>query len=54
MRDYIEEHSMGIANDIIENNATAWQTAKAFGGSKVWYMRMGKMGWFAWVIESHL
>ncbi len=34
MRDYIEERAMGIANYIIENNATVRQTAKAFGVSK--------------------
>lgn len=34
MKDYIEERAMGIANYIIENNATVRQTAKAFGVSK--------------------
>lgn len=34
MKDYIEERAVGIANYIIENNATVRQTAKAFGVSK--------------------
>ncbi|MBQ7934269.1 MAG: sporulation transcriptional regulator SpoIIID [Lachnospiraceae bacterium] len=34
MKDYIEERAMGIAEFIIENNATVRQTAKAFGVSK--------------------
>ena len=34
MREYIEERAVEIANYIIENNATAWQTAKEFGISK--------------------
>lgn len=34
MKDYIEERAIGIANYIIENNATVRQTAKAFGVSK--------------------
>ena len=34
MKDYIEERAIGIANYIIENNATVRQTAKAYGVSK--------------------
>ena len=34
MKDYIEERAVGIANYIIEHNATVRQTAKAFGVSK--------------------
>ena len=34
MKDYIEERAVGIANYIIDNNATVRQTAKAFGVSK--------------------
>ena len=34
MKEYIEERAIGIANYIIENNATVRQTAKAFGISK--------------------
>lgn len=34
MKDYIEERAIGIANYIIERNATVRQTAKAFGVSK--------------------
>ena len=34
MKDYIEERAIGIANYIIENNATVRQTAKKFGISK--------------------
>ena len=34
MKDYIEERAISIANYIIESNATARQTAKAFGVSK--------------------
>lgn len=34
MKDYIEERAIGIANYIIENNATVRQTAKTFGISK--------------------
>ena len=34
MKDYIEERAVGIAEFIIENNATVRQTAKAFGVSK--------------------
>ena len=34
MKDYIEERAVGIANYIIENNATVRQTAKEFGISK--------------------
>lgn len=34
MKDYIEERAMGIAEFIVENNATVRQTAKAFGVSK--------------------
>ena len=34
MKDYIEERAIGIANYIIEHNATVRQTAKAFGVSK--------------------
>ena len=34
LKDYIEERAMGIANYIIDNNATVRQTAKAFGVSK--------------------
>ena len=34
MKDYIEERAVGIANYIIENNATVRQTAKALGVSK--------------------
>ena len=34
MKDYIEERAIGIANYIIENNATVRKTAKAFGISK--------------------
>ena len=34
MKDYIEERAIGIANYIIDNNATVRQTAKAFGVSK--------------------
>lgn len=34
MKDYIEERAVGIANFIIENNATVRQTAKEFGISK--------------------
>ena len=31
MKDYIEERAIGIANYIIDHNATVRQTAKAFG-----------------------
>lgn len=34
MKDYIEERAIGIANYIIDCNATVRQTAKAFGVSK--------------------
>ena len=34
MKEYIEERAIGIANYIIESNATVRQTAKAFGVSK--------------------
>ena len=34
MKEYIEERAMGIANYIIDHNATVRQTAKAFGVSK--------------------
>lgn len=34
MKEYIEERALGIANYIIEHNATVRQTAKAFGVSK--------------------
>lgn len=34
MKDYIEERAIGIANFIIENNATVRQTAGEFGISK--------------------
>ena len=34
MKDYIEERAIGIANYIIDHNATVRQTAKAFGISK--------------------
>ena len=34
MKDYIEERAIGIANYIIENNATVRQTARQFGISK--------------------
>ena len=34
MKDYIEERAIGIANYIIESNATVRQTAKVFGMSK--------------------
>ena len=34
MKDYIEERAIGIANYIIDRNATVRQTAKAFGISK--------------------
>lgn len=34
LKDYIEERALGIANYIIEHNATVRQTAKAFGVSK--------------------
>ena len=34
MKDYIEERAIGIANYIIDYNATVRQTAKAFGISK--------------------
>ena len=34
MKDYIEERAIGIANYIIENNATVRKTAKVFGISK--------------------
>ena len=34
MKDYIEERAIDIANYIIENNATARQTAGQFGISK--------------------
>ena len=34
LKDYIEERAIGIANYIIDNNATVRQTAKAFGVSK--------------------
>ena len=34
MKEYIEERAIGIANYIIEYNATVRQTAKAFGVSK--------------------
>lgn len=34
MKDYIEERAIGIANYIIDRNATVRQTAKAFGVSK--------------------
>ena len=33
-KDYIEERAIGIANYIIDHNATVRQTAKAFGISK--------------------
>jgi putative DeoR family transcriptional regulator (stage III sporulation protein D) len=34
LKQYIEERAIGIANYIIEQNATVRQTAKAFGVSK--------------------
>lgn len=34
MKDYIEERAIGIANYIIDHNATVRQTARAFGVSK--------------------
>ena len=34
MKDYIEERAVGIANYIIDHNATVRQTAKSFGISK--------------------
>ena len=34
MKDYIKERAIGIANYIIDNNATVRQTAKAYGVSK--------------------
>jgi len=34
LKDYIEERAIGIANYIIDHNATVRQTAKAFGISK--------------------
>ncbi len=34
MKDYIEERAIGIANYIIDNNATVRQTARAYGVSK--------------------
>ena len=34
MKDYIEERAVGIANYIIDYNATVRQTPKAFGVSK--------------------
>jgi len=34
LKDYIEERAIGIANYIIDNNATVRQTAKAYGVSK--------------------
>ena len=34
MKKYIEERAVGIANYVIEYNATVRQTAKAFGVSK--------------------
>ena len=34
MKDYIEARAIGIANYIIDNNATVRQTAKAYGVSK--------------------
>lgn len=34
MKDYIEERAIGIANYIIDHNATVRQTAKVFGISK--------------------
>ena len=34
MKEYIEERAIGVANYIIENNATVRQTAKQFGISK--------------------
>lgn len=34
MKDYIEERAIGIANYIIDHNATVRQTAKTFGISK--------------------
>jgi len=34
LKDYIEERAVGIANYIIDYNATVRQTAKAFGVSK--------------------
>ena len=34
MQDYIEERAIGIANYIIDNNATVRQTAKDYGVSK--------------------
>lgn len=34
MKDYIEERAIGIANYIIDHNATVRQTAKTFGVSK--------------------
>lgn len=34
LKEYIEERAIGIANYIIENNATVRQTARAFGISK--------------------
>ena len=34
MKDYIEERAIGIANYIIDNNATVRQTAQAYGVSK--------------------
>lgn len=34
LKDYIEERAIGIANYIIENNATVRQTARQYGISK--------------------
>ncbi len=34
MKEYIEERAIGVANYIIEHNATVRQTAKQFGISK--------------------
>ena len=34
MKEYIEERAIGVANYIIEHNATVRQTAKQFGSSK--------------------
>lgn len=55
MKDYIEERAVGIANFIIENNATVRQTAKAFGVSKstvhvvVTIWNDGKVRLFGWL-----
>lgn len=57
MKDYIEERAIGIANYIIDHNATVRQTAKAFGVSKstvhaeVTKQNVQKVRLFGWLYE---